>query len=134
MGQEIQFMKKPLLVDTDVLIDFLRGNEEAIEYVRTNSNNIILSSITVSEIYAGVRGNKELDDLDEFISLFSVFQVTSEIAKAGGLYKRDYYKSHGVGLADAIIAATAKIQNTRLITFNINHFPMLSDVMIPYKK
>lgn len=50
--------------------------------------------------------------LDSFICLFRVIPVDSEIAKAqGGLYKRDYSKSHGVGPADAILAATAESEN-----------------------
>ena len=40
-----------------------------------------------------------------------------EIWKAGGFYKRDYGKSHGEGLADAILAATAEAENADLRTF-----------------
>ncbi len=43
--------------------------------------------------------------LDNFVSLFDVIPIDSEIARIGGLYKRDFGKSHGVRLADAIIAA-----------------------------
>ena len=47
---------KPIVVDTDVLIDFLRGREQAVSFVNLESNRIILSSIVVAELYAGGKG------------------------------------------------------------------------------
>jgi predicted nucleic acid-binding protein len=72
--------------------------------------------------------------LDNFISLFRIVPVSAGIAKAGGLYKRDYGKSHGVGLADAILAATAKAENAQLKTLNTKHYPMLKALKPAYKK
>jgi predicted nucleic acid-binding protein len=50
------------------------------------------------------------------------------------LYRRDYGKSHGVGLADALIAATAELNQATLVTLNQKHFPMIIDIMVPYQK
>ena len=63
-----------------------------------------------------------------------VIPVTSEIAKSGGLYKYKYGKSHGIGLADAIIAATAQTENADLKTLNIRHYPMFKNLKPAYKK
>jgi len=133
MGQGL-IMAEPLLLDTDVLIDFLRGYSKAVNFVNTNSSRIILSSIVVAELYAGVKGKSELKVLENFISLFRVLPVTSEIAKTGGLYKRDYGKSHGVGLADAIIAASCEAENAELKTLNVKHYPMINGLKPTYKK
>lgn len=127
-------MAESLLLDTDVLIDFLRGYDKAVDFVTANSHRIILSSIVVAELYAGVKGSAELSALDNFISLFTVVPVTVEIARAGGLYKRDYAKSHGVGLADAIIAATCESENAGLKTLNVKHYPMIKGIKPAYKK
>jgi len=127
-------MAESLLLDTDVLIDFLRGYSKAVNFVNANSSRIILSSIVVAELYAGVKGELELKVLENFISLFRVLPVTSEIAKTGGLYKRDYVKSHGVGLADAIIAATCEAENAELKTLNVKHYPMIKGLKPTYKK
>ncbi len=123
-----------LLPDTDVLIDFLRGNQQAVAFIHKISSQIILSSIVVAELYAGVRGKKESAVLDNFISLFEIIPVTDEIARMGGLYKRDFGKSHGVGLADAIIAATCKTMNAQLKTLNIKHYPMIKGIKPAYIK
>ena len=66
MGQELT-VEKPLLVDTDVLVDFLRGYSKAVGFVNRCSAQIILSSIVVAELYAGVKGDMEETSLDSFI-------------------------------------------------------------------
>lgn len=127
-------MAKKFLVDTDVLIDYLRGNDQAVNYIKTHSRQIILSPISVSELYAGVRDGAERKELDEFIGLFPIFPVTLETARIGGLYKRDYFKSHHIGLADALIAAAAKTNNAEIITLNTKHFPMFKGLKPTYQK
>jgi len=93
-----------------------------------------LSSIVVAELYAGVRGDEEQAVLQDFVSLFRVVPVDAAIGKAGGLYKRDYGKPHGVGLADAILAATAEAENAELKTLNTKHYPMLRGLKPAYGK
>jgi len=127
-------MARLILPDTDVLVDFLRGHSKAVTLVNACSDRIILSSIVVAELYAGVKGNDEQTALETFVSLFRVVPVSAEIAKTGGLYKRDYAKSHGVGLADAILAATAEAENAEFRTLNIKHYPMLKGLRPAYTK
>lgn len=127
-------MSGSILVDTDILIDFLRGHKKAIRFIDEYSSQIILSPIVVAELYAGVKGTDELSVLENFLSLFHVVPLTSEIAKLGGLYRRDFGKSHGVGLADAILAATAKVEKAELKTLNVKHYPMFSGLKPTYKK
>ena len=133
MGQELD-MSDLILIDTDVLVDFFRGHSKAIKFVNTNSPNIILSSIVVAELYAGIKTDAEQTAIDNFVSIFRVIPVNAEIAKAGGLYKCQYAKSHGIGLADAILAATAQIVNAELKTLNVKHYPMLKSLKPAYKK
>jgi len=127
-------MAKSILLDTDVLVDFLRGYSKAVAFVNAHSVRIILSSIVVAELYAGVKGVDEQAALEDFVSLFRVIPVSADIAKAGGLYKRDYGKSHGVGLADAILAATAEAEDAELKTLNRKHYPMLKGLRAAYTK
>jgi predicted nucleic acid-binding protein len=133
MGQGIK-MAQLFLTDTDVLIDFLRGYRQSVDFINTNSSQIILSTIVIAELYAGVKGKKELTILNSFVSLFEVIPVDSEIAKIGGFYKRDFGKSHGVGLADAVIAATCNSKNAQLKTLNVKHYPMIKNLEPAYIK
>lgn len=130
-------MSKPILIDTDVLIDFLRGYDEAMSVVAVNSERIVVSSIVVAELYAGVRGGAdgvEQGVLERLLGLFRVVPLSSGIARLGGLYKRDYGKSHGVGLADAVVAATATVENAELTTLNVKHYPMFPGLQPAYRK
>jgi predicted nucleic acid-binding protein len=127
-------MPKPILVDTDVMIDFLRGHPKAVALLKKHSSRIILSSIVAAELYAGVRGAKELDALDNLLSLFRVIPVSPSLARAGGLNKRDYFKAHGVGLAYAIVAATCEAENAALKTLNIKRYPMIKGLKPAYTK
>ncbi|MEW6520323.1 MAG: type II toxin-antitoxin system VapC family toxin [Thermodesulfobacteriota bacterium] len=127
-------MVKPILLDTDVLVDFFRGYGKAVDFVNAHNDRIILSAIVVAELFAGVKGEAEQAALQNFISLFRVVSVNADIGKVGGLYKRDYGKSHGVGLADAILAATADAENAELKTLNTKHYPMLKNLKPAYSK
>ncbi|MXZ73334.1 MAG: type II toxin-antitoxin system VapC family toxin [Acidobacteria bacterium] len=130
-------MSRPILVDTDVLIDFLRGYEEAMSLVSVNSESIVVSTINVAELYAGVRGGAdgaEQSALDRLLALFRVIPVSSGIARLGGLYRRDYGRSHGVGLADAVVAATATVEEAVLMTLNVKHYPMFGGIQPAYRK
>jgi len=127
-------MAKPVLVDTDVMVDFLRGHPKAVTLIQTYSARIILSSIVAAELYAGITGDEELRKLDSLISLFRVVPVSIALARAGGLYKKRYAKSHGVGLADAIIAATTEAENADLKTLNTKHYPTIKGLKPAYAK
>ena len=118
-------MKQPVIPDTDILVDFFRGHEKAVSFIRKYDSDIILSAMIVAELYAGVKGESEEAVLGEFVSLFRVVPVTAEIARSAGLYKRDYGGPHGVGLADAVLAATATVENAELKTLNTRHYPIV---------
>lgn len=125
-------MSSAILVDTDVMVDYLRGHDKAVVFVKKHAGRIILSSIVVAELYAGIKGDAEQATLDDVVSLFRVVPVTVDIAKAGGLLKRDFGKSHGLGLADAVVAATAQVENAELSTLNVKHYPMVRGLKPPY--
>ena len=127
-------MTQPLIFDTDVIIDYLRGQPDARSYVRTLTNPLLISTITIAELYSGVREGAERLALDSFLSNFEKVFVDEAITVRGGLFRRDYGRSHKIGLADALIAATAEIRGATLVTLNIKHFPMLSSVVVPYTK
>lgn len=127
-------MSAPVLPDTDVLVDFLRGHAKAVALISARSDRIILSAIVAAELYAGVKGAEEEAALDAFVGLFKVVSVSPALARAGGLLRRDYAKSHGVGLADAIVAATAQAERAELLTLNVRHYPMFKGLRPAYVK
>jgi predicted nucleic acid-binding protein len=127
-------VSRPVLIDADVMIDYLRGVPAAGAFVNSLGDRAVLSSLTVAELCAGVKGEQELAFLDEVTSRFPILPLTTEIGRAGGLLRRDYGKSHGVGLNDALAAATAMSEGADLATLNVKHFPMFKGLKAPYTK
>jgi predicted nucleic acid-binding protein len=128
-------MKKrdALLIDTDILIDYLRGFQAAVHFLESLENDLIISTINVAEVYSGIRDH-ERDLVKNFLDCFEIVPLDEAIALEGGLLRRNYGKSHGVGLADAIVAATAIKMGCQLATLNLKHYPMLKTVSVPYQK
>ena len=120
------------LLDTCILIDYFRGHNKAASFLDGLDIPPYLSSLTVAELYAGVREGKERSLLDMLVTQFPVFSLDDETAVKGGLYRRQYNKSHSVGIIDALLAATAELKNLVLVTRNIKHFPMIENVHSPY--
>ena len=124
-----------LLVDTDVLIDYLRDKAEAVNFLEKNDDAIFyVSVITVAELYAGTRNSEEKKKIELILLDFAVLPIDTQTAVIAGSLKQQYSKSHGTGIADALIAATAQLHTLPLVTFNTKHFPMISDVYPPYVK
>ena len=127
-------MAQSLLLDTDLLIDFLRGHRQAVAFMEEETRPMGVSALTVAELHAGVRDGKEKDQLAELLSIFNQIPVDPETAVEGGLFRRDFGPSYGTGLIDAILAATALKHGLRLVTLNDKHYPMLPEVIVPYRK
>jgi predicted nucleic acid-binding protein len=123
-----------MLIDTDVLIDFLRGLEQAKNFVASLPEQVFISVISIAELHVGVRNGKERAALTEFLDTIDAIALDAELAAEGGLLRRDYGKSHGVGLNDALIAATVLKNRLQLVTLNAKHYPMVNNLLIPYQK
>jgi predicted nucleic acid-binding protein len=122
------------LFDTDILIDYLRGYSAAVTVIETHISEAYISVMTVAELYQGVRDGDERTKLGATVSAFTILSITRDIAEQGGLFSRDYRVSHGCGLADCIIAATADSHGLVLSTLNQKHYPMIRTIDVPYRK
>jgi len=127
-------MSERLVFDTDVLIDYFRDHEAAAVFLEGCSQPLALSVISMAELYVGVRDGEERSRLNDFITAFETLPVEAPIAIQAGLWRRQYGRSHGTGLADALIAASVRAAQATLVTLNRKHFPMLADVIVPYSK
>lgn len=127
-------MTKRLLLDTDVLIDFLRGQPQAVQLLEDTDCEFHVSAVSVAELYVGVRDGQEREVLDQLVGVLRTIEISTEIAQQAGLWRREYGKSHGTGILDALIAACADALQIPLATLNVKHFPMLPNVSAPYRK
>jgi tRNA(fMet)-specific endonuclease VapC len=115
------------LLDTTVIIDFLRGHNGKIELLMELSlrgDTLGCCCINVSEVYAGMK-EKEKKQTEDLINSLEYFAVSRDTAKLAGTYQ-SYYSRKGITLStsDVIIAAVAIENNLILVTDNKKHFPM----------
>jgi predicted nucleic acid-binding protein len=70
-----------LLFDTDVLIDHLRGDPQAKAYLKERTETLMVSAVTIAELFAGVREGEERRRLDGFLRIFEVVDVSQRITE-----------------------------------------------------
>jgi predicted nucleic acid-binding protein len=109
-----------IISDTDILIDLAREDAHATSHLETlrQTSSIGISSVTEMELIVGCRNKAELRELDEFLKFFQIVRLTSQISDRAVFLLRQYRLSHGLLLADALIAATALSSNLPFITKN----------------
>ncbi|MFN7943992.1 MAG: type II toxin-antitoxin system VapC family toxin [Blastocatellia bacterium] len=123
------------IIDTDILIDAGRGNADAIAcLLRLEQQSILaVSVVTQMELIVGCSNKSELQALEIFLRRFQVLKITDQISdRAVGLLHQ-YRLSHGLLIADALIAATALEYNEPFITKNQRDYRFITDLNLqPY--
>ena len=114
--------------DTNILIDFLVGRDEAQqEFDRYARRGI--SIVTWMELQIGARSEGDADVIDLFLREFRVMEISRPVARRAA----DIRRRARVRLPDAIIWATVQIESALLVTRNTKDFPPDdSSVRIPY--
>lgn len=123
-----------VLVDTCVIVDFLRGHEpsRAVLEVARTKGALHASEVTRVEVLAGMRPREE-DATRAFLAAFRWHAVDEVIAEEAGKLGRAWLPSHnGIDTADLVIAATATTLGANLLTCNVKHFPMFANLAKPY--
>ena len=123
------------LVDTSVLIDYLRGHQDAAELLERERTTAPLhaSEITRLEILAGMRP-AEAEATRLLLSTLIWHPLDTNVAEKAGDFGRQWLASHrNIDAGDLVIAATTVLHaGSRLLTCNIRHFPMFPDLAAPY--
>jgi predicted nucleic acid-binding protein len=121
-----------ILVDTNILIDYLRGRLDAIAWLEALEERTAISAISVLELYAGARGQRDERDIIALREQLTCLPASEEITERAGAILRHYRMSHGIDIPDAIIAATAEHHGLKLATLNVRHFPMFPKLKRAY--
>jgi len=121
-----------MIIDTNIFIDFLRGNDEAIKFIG-GLRSVSTSVIVVSELFAGVKTRTETEELRAMLEFVRQVDVNKTIAEEAGLMRRRFHRSHGIELPDALIVATAHYEGAAVASLNKKHFSVLTEnLIIPY--
>ena len=117
-----------MLIDTCILIDHFRGDAKTTLFLLENRGKMKICSITDMEISQGVRNKAELKVYEKLLQQLSIqiVDLNEEISVKARLWVRTYGLSHGLYLADALIAATASVYGHHLISLNMKDFQFLN--------
>jgi predicted nucleic acid-binding protein len=126
-----------LLLDTTVLIDLLRGHAGAAEFIDTviaSRTPLFVSAISAMELFVGCRNNDEVKKAQQLVASFGLLHLYPAESRRAYELVLLYSKSHGLAIPDALIAATALVQDLELASDNVRHFGMIPDLGVrrPY--
>ena len=125
-------MLPSILIDTDILIDVGREETHAQEYLRglEQEGILLMSVITQMEMMVGCRNKPELRKLDRFLKRFEIIAITQPISEKAVSLLRQYRLSHGLLLADALIAATSLVAQVPFVTKNQRDYRFIESLQL----
>jgi predicted nucleic acid-binding protein len=124
------------VIDTSILVDYLRGHQQAIPWLdglRTKGA-LFTHAVAAAELLIGARDRRELQQLDAFLATFTIIPANEADSLTAVDYVRRFHLSHGVGLLDCVIAATCVRLGAPVATANSKHFSVFPTIAVirPY--
>jgi predicted nucleic acid-binding protein len=115
------------LLDTTVIIDYLRGRRETVAVIRrlfSEGSSLGCCPINIIEVYAGMK-EQETEIIEEFLDGLEHYELTKEVSRSAGEAK-NAYRRKGITLSvpDVAIAAIAIANGLVLLADNPRHYPM----------
>ena len=125
-----------VLVETTILVDFLRRSSAAADYldeVRTKGQ-LLCSAVTKAELIVGSRSRAELKAIDQLLARFEVEPITSHDSVRALNWLAKLFHSHSVGFHDCLLGAAAIRLRVPVATLNEKHFKPLTGLRVirPY--
>ena len=120
-----------MIVDTDVLIWYLKGNENAFEAIE-KLNKFSISVVTYMELVQGMRNKKELNSLRQALKIWNtkIIYISEDISAKAMFFVEQHFLSHSMQLADALIGATVIFCGEPILTANDKRYKVLKDLQI----
>ena len=130
----MSFPQASVVLDSDVLIDYLRGLPAAGRFVDRLASVPTCSEVTRVEVLRGMR-SPERRVTERFLATIRWSTVDEETTRLAGELGRRFRRSHGgIGVVDLVVAATAVRLKVPLATLNVRHFPMFEGLEPAYQR
>ena len=119
------------MVDTNIIVDFLRSHPPAAQWVRSQRIRLGIASVTWMEVIFGAKDKTKRDEAFKFMKQFELITVTDDDQEWAMKQLFRYRLSHGVDSFDCLIAAPAHRLQLPLYTRNLKHFePLLGELAV----
>ncbi|MEA5477694.1 type II toxin-antitoxin system VapC family toxin [Pseudanabaena galeata UHCC 0370] len=123
------------IIDTDILIDTSRNKSEAIDYLQNlqTSSTLAISAVTQMELIVGCTNKADLRKIENFLQQFSIIKIDQDISDRSVELLKFYRLSHGLLIADSLIAATSIVWDYPLATKNQRDYRFIQELkLLPY--
>lgn len=114
------------IIDTNVFSKVFRGDSAVKTYIET-LNGVIDATIYI-ECLQGSKSNREKHTIKTYLNNFPLLPITPKVSERAMELIDKYSNSHGLLLADALIAATALENDLTVLTYNIDDFKFIQDL------
>ena len=125
---------REILVDTSVLIDFLRKakkDKSFLWHLKNKYANLSISAITVFELFAGATDKQKIDDIRRLLKWIQIIGFDEGVAEISGELFIDLKSNNQlIDFKDIFIAATAIFYGIELATLNVKHFARITNLRI----
>ena len=124
-----------MLIDTDIIIWYMRDNPNAVDLLNSNKG-FLISVVSYMELVQGMRNKREFKALKTALTIWKskLLQIDEAISTKAMFYVEQYFLSHSIRLADALIASTAVLNQIPLITSDLKHFSVFKELKVhPFK-
>jgi len=119
-----------ILVDTCILISAYRGDNLISQELKKIHDKMVISPITVMELYKGAKTKERKHELEKQLKSYSIVHINKDVSeKAISLMKKYQSGKREVFIPDCIIGATCLIYNFQLFTENKNDFDFMENIM-----
>jgi len=120
-----------LLCDTNIFIEVFRRNTVIRDEIeKIGQNNIVISDITLGELFYGAINKAELEMICNDLSKISILHINEEISEMAVNMVKRYCLSHKLDIDDALIAATAIYHDIELFTLNTKDFKFIPNIKL----
>jgi len=117
-----------IFVDTNILIDYLKGNKSIINKI--GFNNICINEIVLMELYQGAKNKSDLAFIKKNLKGIKIVDMNSSIISLAKDILEEYNLSHNAKIYDCLIASTVLIYNLELLTLNIKDFKYIEGIKL----
>jgi len=124
---EIETVDK-IVADTCVFISIFRGDQALFDTL--NKYRVYVPSLVVMELLQGSRDKYELRKIEKFLCNYEIIQITEYSSLQAIELIKNYSKSHGLAIPDAIIASVAIERKLPLYTLNLKDFSFISGLRL----
>ncbi len=119
-----------LMIDTDVFIRIFRGDDALKAKVDAIAADAAINTVVYLELVQGAQNEQQLRDTEAYLARFTLLSLTPAVSTKAIQLIKTYVRTHGLRLADSLIAATCIEGNLPLLTFNVKHFRSIQDLTL----